>query len=430
MTIWLKKSGWIIGWLLALIPVGLWLISGEVKPGNTWSNLRILGQLCGILGISLFSVNFILAARFPWVEYCFSGLDKVYKAHHQWGAYAFIFMLLHPTFLALQYLGISAKAVIQFVVSGLTDFAVLWGELALGVVFIVLFVTFYVRTKYEHWKSLHQWVGLGAIFAAIHVYVIPSTTARYEPLRWYIIGLISTAILAWLYTTVFKKFGFKKHNYMVSKIAIVGQITQITMKPTHKVLLHKPGQFGFFSFVSSGIEKKQHPFSFTSTGTTGEISIAVKNLGDFTKQLQLLEAGIPVTIEGPYGEFGSGGKPDNIRIWIAGGIGITPYISMARNLKSTDPDTVLWVCVKKASEVVFWDELKQIENTLPNFTLHLVETDVSGYLTGAQILESLDVLHTDYYICGPKAMMEGLTKQLLELGITKKQVYSEQFALN
>jgi predicted ferric reductase len=426
----LKKSGWILGWVVALIPMGLWLLSGDVVFGNGWSNLRLLGQLCGILGISLFSINFILAARFPSIEYIFSGLDKVYKAHHQWGAYAFIFMVLHPTFLALQYLGFSAKNVIRFVTSSFTDFATLWGVIALSIVFLVLFVTFYVRTKYEHWKSLHQWVGLGAIFAAIHVYVIPSTTARYEPLRWYIIGLISIAILAWLYTTLFKKFGFKKHNYLVSKVTVVGQITQITMKPTHKILLHKPGQFGFFSFISSGIEKKQHPFSFTSIGTDGSISIAAKNVGDFTKQLQLLEIGAPVTIEGPYGEFGIGGTSDNKRVWIAGGIGITPFISMAHNLKLTDPDTILWVCVKNASEAIFLNELKQIEKSLPNFTLHMVETDVSGYLTGAQILESSDVPYTDYYICGPKPMMDGLKKQLIECGVSKSQLHSEEFALN
>jgi predicted ferric reductase len=426
----LKKSGVWFGWGVALISVVLWLMSGEVMITSLWSGFRILGQVCGLLGISLFAINFVLATRLPWIEYLFSGLDKVYRAHHRWGAYAFTFMLLHPTFLALQYLGISAQAVLQFLVSGLTDFAVLWGELAIGTVFVVLFVTFYVKTRYEHWKSLHQWIGLGGIFAGIHAYVIPSTTARYEPLRWYVLSLATAGIIAWLYTTVFKKFGYKKHKYIVTKVTALTNITEIKMKPVSKHLYHKPGQFGFFAFSSTGIEKKPHPFSFTSVGKDGLVSIAAKALGDFTTTLQLLKPGTAVTIEGPYGEFGHGGVAGAQRVWIAGGIGITPYLSMARNLVATDPDTVLWYSVKKKSEAIYLEEFEVIEKANKNFTFHLVVTDEDGYITGAQVLESVDAETAEFFVCGPTPMMDGMDQQLTELGVDKHRIHNEKFALS
>ena len=426
----LKKSGVWFGWCVALVPVLLWFLSGELAINSVWSVFRMLGQLCGIIGISLFALNFILAARLPWIEHLFSGLDKVYQAHHRWGAYAFAFMLLHPTFLALQYLGISASAVIQFLLSGLSDFAVLWGELALGVVFVVLFVTFYVKTRYENWKSLHQWIGVGILFAAIHVYVIPSTVARFEPLRWYILTLVAAGIAAWLYTTVFKKFGYKKYSYLVDEVIVFDQVTQIKMSPVGKPLLHKPGQFGFFTFHSQGIENKPHPFSFTSAGADGVISIAAKALGDFTATLKLLKVGSKVDVEGPYGEFGQGAAEGAQRVWIAGGIGITPYISMAQQLTSEDADTVLWYSVKQQSEAIFLEELKEIEQKNPNFTFHLVTTDTEGYLIGAQILETVDIQNTDFFVCGPVPMMESLSQQLVELGVDKSRIHSEKFALN
>lgn len=428
-TQWLSKSGLLLGWILALTPVLLWAISGSLNYNSIWSVFHILGQACGILAFSFFGINMILAARYPWVEYLFSGLDKVYKAHHKWGAYGFGFMILHPVFLALRYLGVSPSASYEFLMGGFSDFAVMWGRLAMFTIFIILFVTLYVKTKYEHWRSLHQWIGVGVIFASIHVYVIPSTTATYTPLRYYMVALMCSAIASWFYTTVFRKFGFKQYQYTVTNVVRKGVVTEIELASEKKLLFHKPGQFGFFTFAQSGIEKKPHPFTFTSVGNTGTISIAVKDLGDFSHSLQQLNTGSSVHVEGPYGTFGQVDDAHASNIWIAGGIGITPFISLAKNFNNKSQQTSLWYSVRNHSEAIYVDEFRSLAKQYSNFKFYLIETDSTGYLTIDRIAQETNLSGSELFFCGNKPLIDSLKNQLTTRSEKVATIHEEEFAL-
>lgn len=426
MYTYIQRSGVLITWILALIPVGLFVASGEMQIKSLYSLYRVLGQLCGILGLSLFAINFILSARFRFLDNLFAGLDKSYQAHHKLGAYAFVFILLHPTFLALQYLGVSPSAVVLFLQSGITDFAVVWGELAIAIVFIILFITFYIRLRYENWKAIHRWIGLGLLCAGLHIYLIPSTTARFAPLRWYMIGLVLVGIFCWLYSLVIRRYTKHNFTYVVTEVVRSSSIVQIHMEPKDRVIQHFPGQFGFFTFDS---DKQSHPFSFTSVGNTGKISIAVKAVGDYTLQLQSVQIGAKVNVEAPYGKFGRYALPNYKQIWVAGGIGVTPFISMVKNLTTISPETILWLSVKNENDSPFITFFQQLSHKIKSFSFHVVYTDQQGYITASQILRNQKVQECQIYLCGPIPMMKSLIEQFVRAGVPRKHIYFEDFNL-
>jgi predicted ferric reductase len=426
----IKRSGYIIGWILCLIPAAILFVDPSINDYilnfplySPWDAWKLLGKITAVTGTIMFALNFVLAARFPFVEYMFSGLDKVYKAHHKWGAYAFILLLLHPFFLSLSYLETSASAVVMFYIDGLNRADYIMGELAFGVMFVVLMATFYAKQKYENWKDLHQWIGISMLLAAIHIYLINSTTTLNLPLRIYILIFVSIGIACWFYTTIFKKFNYRYYSYIVNNVSVKENVTFVDMKSVGRKLKHKGGQFGFFEFMSPELIGQTHPFSFTSKGDNN-ITIAVKKLGDYTNVIQLLLVGTKAKVEGPFGMFGDkiNGKD---MVWIGGGIGITPFISMAKNLSKND-SVKLWYCTKSPLESVFSEELKELTQK-NQITIYSYYSDESGTISADKIFTKKTSV---YWLCGPTGFMNCIESGLLRLGVPRQNIISEKFALD
>jgi len=80
---------WKVFLLLPLIGITVWSFSTSTKAGfaNLAISLKSLGQISGILGITLFSTDLILSARFKFLERYFKGLDKIYRYHHLIGGF-------------------------------------------------------------------------------------------------------------------------------------------------------------------------------------------------------------------------------------------------------------------------------------------------------------------------------------------------------
>ncbi len=108
------KTKTILAWIgiffIGIIPIFLLLAFG---PKNYTSPSHTLGQVTGLVGMTLFALTFILSTRAKWIEYLFDGLDKVYPVHAVLGATSFVLLLLHPLFLVMKYIpaniGLAAK---------------------------------------------------------------------------------------------------------------------------------------------------------------------------------------------------------------------------------------------------------------------------------------------------------------------------------
>jgi predicted ferric reductase len=155
----------------------------------------------------------------------------------------------------------------------------------------------------------------------------------------------------------------------------------------------------------------------------------VKAVGDYTRAMRRLEAGAEAVVEGPYGSFSSDAKPNGHQIWLAGGIGVTPFLSMARSLDSGEgPAIDLYYCVEHEEEAHFLDELRAIADRRGDFRVVVVPRDTAGFLTATRLArEHEDLVSSDVLICGPPAMIESLRAQLEAEGVPGEQVHAEEF---
>lgn len=274
-------------------------------------------------------------------------------------------------------------------------------------------------------------MGVSFILAFVHIYLIPSDISRNMFLRYYILFWAILAIVSYLYRVVLNEFLVKKYQYIVEQIQPLTQnIIEIILKPVSQKIIYQPGQFAFFSFEQPKFTE-QHPFSFTSNPGENNISIAVKALGDYSQNMQNINVGTICQIEGPHGRFSYKYFPKKDQVWIAGGIGVTPFISMARSLPSDFSQHIdLYYSLKNEQENVFIESLAGLSKNNSHLKFTYIYSDQVGHLTAEAIMNKTeDIIKKEIFICGPKPMMKSLKEQFITKGVDRDQIHTEEFAL-
>lgn len=397
-----------------------------VDSMSAWTSA---GQITGLLGITLFSVAMILSMRVRWTEPFFGGMNRVYIAHHTIGGLAFLCILIHPMLLAVSYFQVTPQDAAQFLLPG-QDWTVNLGQMALLSLMLLLIVTYYLEIPYQLWRLTHQFLGVAFFSGAIHGIFVSSDISREPVLRWYMITIVSAGCLAYLYRTVLGRFLVPRARYTVQVLKqIKDDILEIRLTPYSRPIAFLPGQFVFISFRDPQVGRETHAFSISSMPHPKELTITVKSLGDFTELLKKLSAGTTAWIEGPYGYF-QYERYSSQQVWVAGGIGITPFLSMARSLKSPDYAIDCYYCLREESEAVYLEDFAKISGLYPNFKLYPVYSSTQGRLTAQTIAKSSgDLRDADIFLCGPPPMMISLKRQFRAMGIPRERIHSEEFAL-
>jgi predicted ferric reductase len=143
--------------------------------------------------------------------------------------------------------------------------------------------------------------------------------------------------------------------------------------------------------------------------------------------------GMTVRVEGAYGRFSYRNFANPNQIWIAGGIGVTPFLSMAQTLGPGSYNIDLYYSVKTASELIDLDVLAAHQSGQPGqvFRTFPFITDTYKIYLSAGILakNSGDLTKREFLLCGPPVMMQSIKKQLIGLGVKNYQIHSEEFSL-
>lgn len=210
----------------------------------------------------------------------------------------------------------------------------------------------------------------------------------------------------------------------------MGPCTAITVKAKDKVMNFEPGQFAFIGFEKKGFREK-HPFTIASTkGKT--IRFVIKNLGDFTSKLSELTVGTITEIEGPYGMSTLSELTSESQIWVAGGIGVTPFLAYAQELKRnpTTQKITMYYSVKEDSELVLKEEFEQLAQVMDSFTFVPFVSNKQGRLTLDIIEKNVPILtSTQLAVCGPLPLMQAIKEQALGKGMSINNIKMEEFAL-
>lgn len=431
----IKKTIGLIVILLAITtPLILWLFFSNIqdKFDSLKQILTSLGQITALLGMIMFSITLVLSARVKFLEPYLGGQSKAYVNHHYLGATAFIFLLMHPLFLGLKFFLISPKDAFEFFMPWLQSNAVLYGSIALFFMITALFFTFYKKLPYEWWRKTHRFLGLAFFFGGIHAFLIGSDISKILPLKIYMAVFIFLGITALLYRVVLKKILVKTYRYEIDVVnRINNNIYEINLIPKGEKIKYKAGQYAFVGFTSSFLPKEVHPYSFASTESAEKLSFVIKTLGDYTIKVGNLNKGDIALIEGSFGIFTLDSSKTENQIWIAGGIGITPFLSMARSLEREEYQNYsadLYYSTKTREELVYLDELKEIQSRTGRLRVFEVVSNDKGNITAKDVYKYSNK-NADIFICGPKVMMDSLRDQFVSIGATHSRIHTEEFSI-
>lgn len=392
------------------------LLFGELT-NQSWQNThRVLGEIFSSWVVTVFAFNFLMTTRAKWVEKLFGGLDKMYLIHRRSGVIAVILLLLHFIIVPRDLVEFNAGKPLGFYAFIL---------IIIGV--ILSAVPFFKRKiPYHKWINIHKLMGVFYVLAVIHGVMVKSLIKELPITRVYVFGMAFLGIIAWFYRAFLFNIFNKKLNYTIKTVKNLEYgMTEITMEAKADKLKYSAGQFAFFNFPSIN-KREQHPFTISSHPYNEGLRITVKGLGDYTNNInEKIFVGEQVLVEGSYGHFSSNYVKGNDQIWIAGGIGITPFLSLSKDLH---PNKVkLYWCVNDEKEAVYKDELEDIANNNSNFEFVIWSSKTSGYLT-ADKLSIENYKNKAYLICGPKSLKDNIMKQLNHKGVSNNNIYDEEFA--
>ncbi len=430
-----KNYGLISILALSFLPVLLWISAASPLPRFSSFTVAManIGQIAGLVGTAMFALSLILSARFTFWEKYFNGLNVLYNRHNELGQIAFILLLFHPLLLIPKYAGSSLYAAYVFL-APTANWPQNWGWFSLILMIILLVLTLFLRPKYSIWKWTHKFLGLAFFLAVLHIWFIPSDTSRNIPLRAYMLALSAAGLAVFSYKSILGSYFIRKYKYYIMSVRLLNNLVfEIVMAPEEgQRMKFIAGQFAFFSFLDKNFGSESHPFSIASSPEEENLTIVVKNLGDHTADFGRLAMGSWVRIEGPYGIFSYKNTDRKKQVWIAGGIGITPFLGMAKTLKPEENyDIDLYYCVRNTDEAVLLDTLEKISSFMNNsFRVIKFCSEDLGYHINAEAIEGASgpLKEKDIFLCAPPAMIYSLKKQFADMGIGKKFIHSEEFS--
>ncbi len=434
------RKGWILLLSIVLgVPLSSWALHTTFSDMfiSSFFFFKILGQFCGIVGAQLFAFSLILSGRFRFIEQFFGGLDTMYRLHHKIGLYALFFLCVHPVMLALRYVQDSWKEVFAFLSPVGNTVPILFGMGALLMMAVLIAVTMYGSIfKYPVLRTFHKFLGAAFFLGTIHIFLIPSSLSDDIVLKVSVLATAIVGLLVFTYKTLLGEWLIPRYDYIVTDIKnLPSTITEITLKPVTKKLLHLPGQFSILSFPNTKsflITNEEHPFSFTSSGRDGIIRYSIKSLGDYTSLISHISLGDHARIEGPFGEFSYVYGKEK-QVWVAGGVGVTPFVSMVTYLmqeESLRHEIDFYYSVKTEADAAYRELFEDCTRKFSNFKFHLIPSDTKGYISGELLHNEIsNILERDIYVCGPPMMMDAMTKQLGMVGVKRNNIHTEKFAL-
>ena len=394
------------------------LFFGELNDVSWYNIHRILGEVFSSWVVTVFAANFLMATRAKWVEKIFGGLDKMYMIHRRSGMIAVALLLLHFIFVPRDLTEFTIGKPLGFYALVLILFGVI---LSAAPVFIR-------KIKYHNWVKIHKLMGIFYFLGVVHSFKVSTLISELPIVRTYVYGMAFIGIIAWFYKAFLYSLFNKKLKYSVDSIKRFGEnMMEIMLKPDSEKLNFQPGQFVFVSFKDIS-RLEAHPFTISNHPSDDNLRFTIKALGDYTADLQIsLKEGVQAKVEGPFGCFNFKKAKYKKQLWLVGGIGITPILSFLKELNSDYDITLVW-SVKTREEAYYNDEIEAVVKQKNNIKYILNDSDADGFFTIDKIYQRTDLKNQSVFICGPETMRESYIKQLVQKGVSIRDIHYEEFS--
>jgi len=424
--------------LLILFPILLWIgtLSHNLGAGLPLGiyigvYLHDASRFLAVVGFVIIFIQYVLSSKIKLIEKGV-GLDKLFRVHRIFGVIGLIFILIHPSLLFISDIlqGMKPNLFIPLKIVGMFALILLF----IPVIAAILYGR--IKMKYEVWKNIHRAIYIMFPIAFFHSIRFGSDLIRSLPLKifWWIIMALFIAILIY---KVVMRIRIRRNPFKVSKLLQeTHDIWSLFFEGKHKN--YKPGQFLTVSLVREGKVSESHPFTISSSPTSDKLSISVKSVGDFTSTIKDTKISDSAYIDEPYGMLSFLNYDARNLVFIAGGIGITPFMSMLRYIydKKLERNIILIWGNKTSGDIVFKQELEKIESEMPSLKIiHIMSKQddwqgEKGFVDAEKIRKYVsDLVSSQFFVCGPPVMMNIVIKALKGLGIPKRRIHYERFAL-
>ena len=358
-----------------------------------------LGQLLGAESVLLLSIGLVLISTLPWVEVWFDGIDRAAIWHRRVAITGLVLLAPHILLSSSPHgtaLGGPLGAIGAIGLVALASWAILprWQSvvprLLRGLVLAARDAPG-VRTVrrlfggYERWRALHRTTGLFVAAGFLHGVLDGTPFHGAAVLRWSYVGIGAVGVGFYVYRELLARFFLSLHDYQVEAVRELDEsLTEIALAPIGRPVDFVPGQFAMV-YLEGKDGWHRHPFTIASAPAERTVRVTVKALGDYTSRVKrIIEPGMPAVISGPYGRF-SHRKGTDQQVWIAGGVGVAPFLSWLRSLDGRLSSRVDFFYTTDG-DAPFADEIRAIADRHDSLTAHFVDSSVEGRLTVERVL--------------------------------------------
>ncbi|GLU33332.1 ferric reductase [Trinickia caryophylli] len=431
--------------LLAALAL-LWLAADNVfdVPYAFRAFRSSMMNLTGVLAIGCMSVGIVLAVRPARVEPWLGGLDKSYRLHKWLGITALVVAIVHwlwakgPKWLvALGWMqrperkpppGAGSLSTIEAFFRSQRGLAEQIGEWAFYAAVLLIFIALLKSFPYRHFFKTHRLIAIAYLALVYHAVVLIPVYYWREAIG-PAVGLLMMGGVGASAVSLFRRIGRTRRA--------VGEIESLLLHEDNRVLGvvidlkdrwfgHAAGQFAFVTFDPV---EGPHPFTISSAWQgDGKLQFHIKGIGDYTQRLpQSLTVGELVTVEGPYGTFDF--RSDKPRqIWVAGGIGITPFLARMRaRAAHEDLRAVDLFYSTKLPDPAFIAWLEELAGRA-DVRLHLLVSGKDERLDADHLCERVpEWKYADVWFCGPAAFGRALRQGLVAKGLAPRDFHQELF---
>lgn len=214
-------------------------------------------------------------------------------------------------------------------------------------------------------------------------------------------------------------------------------VMSLYLEPKSEKPIFKAGQYLTIKIPELGPTEGK-AYSISSAPHEEFVRVTVRKIGQFSSALSGLNVGDSLTTSRPYGYFYPEPEDTTDLVFVVGGIGITPCMSIIMNLVHTGSTRKIHLLYSNQTEadIVFKDELATFIETNPLISVHhfitretpKTEGFFSGRISPTDVTKLVpNFINAEFFICGSADFTKSLWKELHNTGITQHQLYTEGF---
>lgn len=395
-----------------------------------------VSAIAGYVGMVVLLWSYILGAK-SVMGLVFKDLAPVLKIHKWLGKYGTLAIFLHPLLIMYGY-GESLLYTVLPDASSRFESHVTLGRISLIIVAVIWVLSAVLRSRvaFRPWRYIHLLGYIALPFAFLHVPDVGTQFMSSAAVKGYFFALLVVFIIFTL-IRLRSVLDLDKSAYQIVAqrrlVADDPSIWLIQLRPMGDRIVPAKGQY---IYLKDGHISEDHPFSVLDYDeNTGDITIAYRTFGRFTKELSTRQVGAELLVGGPYGEFTREISDDDHTpiVFVAGGIGVTPMVQYLIE-QDTEREQWLFYANRTKDSAMIVPELRRVlgDRLVTTYSRQqdgLETQDEHGHLSADIFRKHLtEPTKYYYYLCGSDQMMKSTASELINLGVPASAIRREAFA--